>query len=220
MSRVWVAAPQQVLRLTSSLIIQQQWHILTSISFAHKKTQQHCLSKCHPFFLPFPVLHDLTDWLWCHWAELNICHPIAHKYNIIAHKYNLIAQDYHIIVHYYQLIADHNFLIVAIAICHCTLLYSILHQQIIPWLVITWLLLATRKTIPTNWDNWQQGRCQVYPHNRPLNDAATSSSNCLFNPNKWRRQHAISSLSFDTNAYLSSSTWRMNIFWWLHWFDI
>ena len=39
---------------------------------------------------------------------------------------------------------------------------------------------------------------QEYGQSRPLNDAATTSSNCLFkNPNEGRR-HAISSLSFDT----------------------
>ena len=71
------------------------------------------------FFSPFPVLHDLTDWLCCQWAEPNVrhliitililpkiaqnCHYITQNSYHIAQNCHHIAQNYHLWAHNYQI---------------------------------------------------------------------------------------------------------------------
>ena len=74
MFRVWVeeAILKYWLKVNSSLF-EQEWHILTSI----QRLPTVKMSSLFLFlFLPFPVLHDLTDWLqcWCWTRKPNICH--------------------------------------------------------------------------------------------------------------------------------------------------
>ena len=146
MFRVWVEAATSIKTLT---LIIQQWHILTSL---HQK-QQH-LSKCHLFFSPFPVLHDLINWLCCHWAEPNICHLNAHNITILLPTVTILpsysplspsnSPNFH-------LKADHCFLsLPSAAVLYCN------NKLFLDWLSTT----GNEKDISNQLR--RQGRCQEH----------------------------------------------------------